>query len=161
MTFKKPEHILCAVRGHPQSRETVTRAVDLALENQARLTFFLVVDAEFMSKASPTYSSLKTVYQQLEEMGEFSMLILCDRAKRRGVEHAGYLIRKGNVPEQIRKMAVESGAQMMVMGRPMRSLGKRVFSPEEFDRFVAELEESVGIQIVQVVHEEVASSSSS
>ena len=47
---EKPDHIVCAVRGSPQSRATVTRAIDLALEHDARLTFFYAVDAEFLAR---------------------------------------------------------------------------------------------------------------
>jgi nucleotide-binding universal stress UspA family protein len=148
-------HVVCALRGRPESRETVTRAIDLALEHDARLTFFLVIDAEFLGQAAPTLSPrpLRLVYRQLEEIGEFAMLISCDRARRRGVKRVEYLIRKGNVPEQLRQLATEIDAEVMVMGRPMRSLGKSIFSPQGFDRFVAELEAEANIQIVQVPHE--------
>jgi len=79
------KHIICAVRGQPNGIETVTRAIDLALEHNAKLTFCLIVNAEFLGKASPTFTSLSAAYRQLEDMGKFSMLILCDRAQRRGV----------------------------------------------------------------------------
>ena len=48
---ERVEHIVCAVRGSPQSRATVTHAIDLALETNARLTFFYAVDAEFLAQA--------------------------------------------------------------------------------------------------------------
>jgi len=46
------EHIVCAVRGSPQSRATVTRAIDLAREHDARLTFFYAVDVEFLARTT-------------------------------------------------------------------------------------------------------------
>jgi nucleotide-binding universal stress UspA family protein len=144
-------HIICAVRGQPESRATVTRAIDLALENEARLTFCLVIGAEFLAKSAPTLTPLRAAYQQLEDMGEFSMLILCDRAQRRGVEQVDYLIRKGNIPEQLHLLACETGADVMVLGRPVRGIGRSVFTPAEFDSFVESLEQDIGIQIVQVV----------
>ena len=48
MTIQPLEVIVCAVRGGPKSRETVTRAIEMALERGAKLTFFHVIDAEFM-----------------------------------------------------------------------------------------------------------------
>ena len=45
MTEHKPRHIICAVRGGPEGRATVTHAIELALEAGARLTFFRVMDA--------------------------------------------------------------------------------------------------------------------
>jgi nucleotide-binding universal stress UspA family protein len=153
MIEERIEHIICAVRGQPESRETVTRAIDLALEHNAHLTFCLVIDAEFLGQAAPTLSRLKTVYQQLEDMGEFSMLILCDRAQRRGVDKVDYQIRKGNVPEQLRLLASETEAQVLVLGRPMRGPGRSVFSPAEFDAFVEGVKQDTGIHVVEVVHE--------
>lgn len=145
-------HIICAVRGQPESRATVTRAIDLALEHDALLTFCLVIDAEFIGQSAPTLTSLRAAYRQLEDMGEFSMLILCDRAERRGVKQVDYHIRKGNIPEQLRQLANETDAQMMVMGRPMRSGGQSVFTPAEFDSFIESLEKEAGIQVVQIIH---------
>ena len=57
MTDQKPKHILCAVRGGQESRNTVVRAIDLALEYDARLTFFHILDAEFLGAASLTSDS--------------------------------------------------------------------------------------------------------
>ena len=48
MSEETPKHIICAVRGGPESRETVTQAINLALEYEARLTFLHVLDAEFL-----------------------------------------------------------------------------------------------------------------
>jgi nucleotide-binding universal stress UspA family protein len=153
MNNQSPKHILCAVRGQPHSRETATRAIHLALEYGARLTFFLVLDAEFMGKAAPTMVPIQGVIRQLHDLGEFAMLILCDQAQRRGVEQVDYLIRTGNVPKQLLQIATESHAEMMVLGRPKHSAGKSVFAPGEFDCFVEKLEKDANIRVVQVAHE--------
>lgn len=148
MTNSKPQHIICAVRGGPESRETVTRAIDLALEAGARLTFFHVMDAEFLGYA--TIGPLSVVYHELVEMGTFAMLILCDRAQRRGVSQVDYIVREGNIRRQLRQCAIETQAQTMVMGRPTRSPGRNVFKVDEFDAFVAELEREGGLRVVPV-----------
>ena len=154
MTNDPIKHIICAVRGQPESRETAIRAIDLALEHEAHLTFCLVIDFEFLGQAAPTLTSLKAAYRQIEEMGEFSMLILRDRAQRRGVDKVDYLIRRGKIPEQLRKLASEVDADVMVLGRPMGSMGRNIFSLDEFNRFVEDLEKNIGIRIVQVLHQE-------
>jgi nucleotide-binding universal stress UspA family protein len=148
------EHIICAVRGQPESRKTVTRAIDLALEHNAHLTFCLVIDVEFLGQSAPTLTPLRAAYRQLEDLGEFSMLILCDRAERRGVKEVEYLIRKGNIPEQLRQLVKEVKVEVMVMGRPMPGMGRSVFTPAEFDAFVDNLEQETGIQIIQVVYDQ-------
>jgi len=147
------KHIVCAVRGQPESRATAIRAIDLALEHDARLTFCLVIDAEFLGQAAPTLTPLQAVYRQLEDMGKFSMLILCDRAQRRGVKQAGYLIRKGDIPKQLRLVASEIEADVMVLGRPMRRMGRRVFTHAEFDYFVESLEREASMHVIQVIHD--------
>ena len=109
------------MRGGPESRATVTRAIDLALETGARLTFLHVLDAEFLEYA--TIGPLSVVYHELMEMGTFAMLILVDRAQRRGVDNVDYIVREGNIRSHLREFAIETEAEVMVMGRPTRSPG--------------------------------------
>lgn len=144
------EHIVCAVRGKPTSRRTVKRAIDLALEHKAKLTFIHVVNAEFLGPATPTMSPLRMVYRRLKEMGEFAMLILVDRAERRGVEQADYRIREGNIPAQLLALVEELDGEILVIGRPLKEPGKAVFAQEEFEQFVKRLEVGKGMQIIQV-----------
>jgi nucleotide-binding universal stress UspA family protein len=150
MTKQKLKHILCAVRGQPESRATVTRAIDLALEYEARLTFLLVIDIQFLAQAAPTMTPLQLVYRQMEDLGEFSMLILCDRAQRRGVTQADYIIRKGNIPKKLLETAASSGADLMVLGSPMRDTGRNIFTPEEFAELIQKIEQVAKIEVVQV-----------
>jgi nucleotide-binding universal stress UspA family protein len=147
------EHILCTVRGIPESRNAVTRAIDLALEHDAWLTFCFVIDVEFIGQSAPTLTPLSTAYEQLENLGEFSMMILCDRAERRGVKKVDFVIRKGDLASQLRQLVVETGADYLVIGRPVPQSARSVFNPEEFDEFIAGLEKETGVQIVQIVHE--------
>ena len=150
---EKVEHIICAVWGGPQSRATVTRAIDLALEHDARLTFFYVADAEFQAQAA-IGSPISVVYRELVQMAEFSMLILVDRAQRRGVENADFLIREGNVRKQLLQYASETRADLWVMGWPLRGPVRSTFKPEEFDSFVAELDEVAHPRMVLVPPDE-------
>lgn len=148
MTEMKLRHIICAVRGGPESRETVTVAIDLALEYGARLTFLHVIDAEFLEYA--TIGPLSVVYSELNEMGTFTMLILTDRARRRGVKHVDYVLPDGSIREEITNYAIETKAELMVMGRPTRSPGRNVFKIANFDEFVAALEQEASLTIVKV-----------
>jgi nucleotide-binding universal stress UspA family protein len=150
MTQVPLKHIVCAVRGGRESRNTVTKAIDLALVHKAKLTFVHVLDAEFLEHA--TIAPLSVVYQALEEMGEFAMLILCDRARRRGVEDVGYIVRQGDVHTQLRRYVAGSDADRVVMGQPIRSPGRNIFKPAELDAFVAGLEEE-DVEILRVMPE--------
>ncbi|MBN1660489.1 MAG: universal stress protein [Anaerolineae bacterium] len=142
MTTDVPRRIVCAVRGGPESRDTVTRAIDLALQHDAHLTFFRAMDAEFLAHA--TIGPLSVVYRELTEMAQFAMAILCDRAQRRGVAHVDSIVREGNIHRQIRQLVTEEPVDILVMGQPVRSPGSNVFKPAEFDAFIAELQAKHG-----------------
>jgi nucleotide-binding universal stress UspA family protein len=139
MTESRLGHIICAVRGSPQSRETVTRAIDLALEHGARLTFFYAVDVEFLARTT-IRGPLSVVYRELIDMSEFTMLILKDRAERRGVVQADSIIREGDVRNQLLRLTREVQPDMLVLGWPLRGEGRPRFKPGEFKAFIAELE---------------------
>lgn len=158
MNSPKYQHIICAVRGRPESRETATRAIELALEHQARLTFAHVIDAEFLGPATPTLSPIQMVYRQLRQMGEFAMLILSDRAKRRGVAEVEWVIQEGNVPKRLRQLIQESGADLLVIGHPAPGPGKSTFTPEEFRDFVAKVEQEDGLDVIEINPEKISNS---
>lgn len=150
MTEKPPMHIICAVRGGQESRSTVTHAINMAVEHGARLTFFHVMDAEFLGSASLAMATVRTVYSELHEMGVFAMLILCDRAARRGVEIIDYLVREGDIRTHLRDLANETHAEILVMGYPTRSPGTNVFNVDGLEEFVRMLRDESDLQIVLV-----------
>ena len=143
------EHIVCAVRGSPQSRATITRAIDLALEHDARLTFFYAVDVEFLSRTT-VRGPLSVVYRELIDMSEFTMLILKDRAERRGVAQVDFTIREGDVRTQLLDLVREMQPEVLVLGWPLRGAGRPRFRPDEIMAFVTELERE-GNTCVEVV----------
>jgi nucleotide-binding universal stress UspA family protein len=151
MTISKPKHVICAVRGGPESRDTITHAINLALESGAQLTFLSVADAEFLAPA--TIAPLSVVYHELIEMSKFAMLILCDRAQRRGVTQVDYKVVEGSIRTQLRQFAIDTQAEVMVMGRPIRSPGSNVFKPALFDTFTAKLAEEATIEIIKITPE--------
>jgi nucleotide-binding universal stress UspA family protein len=148
MPEQKLKQILCAVRGGPESRETVTYAIDLALETGARLTFFHAMDAEFLNHA--TIGPLSVIYHELVEMGKFTMLILVDRAQRRGVAEVNYAVWEGNIRKQLHQAAIETKAEVMVIGRPTRSPTQNVFKFDEMENFAAELEKEGHLRLILV-----------
>ena len=148
MNTDAPKRIICAVRGGPESRDTATYAIDLALQLDARLTFFRVMDAEFLNHA--TIGPLRVVYAELREVAKFAMLILCDRAQRRGVAKVDYAISEGNVREKLRLQVAGAQGDILVMGRPIRSPGTNIFKADEIDAFIAELEQEGDLQVFSV-----------
>ncbi len=123
-------HIVCAVRGQPQSRATVARAMELTLEHGARLTFIHVMDAEFLAHA--TVGIPRLMYRELRAMGEFMMEILKEQAKQRGVHEVDAVLLEGRVEEEIPRFLEESGADLLILGAPARN----ALSPEAFSALV-------------------------
>jgi nucleotide-binding universal stress UspA family protein len=148
MTDLEPKHIICAVRGGAESRDTVTYAIDLALEEGARLTFLHVMDAEFLQYA--TVGPLSVIYTELVEMGNFAMMILRDRAQRRGIAGVDYVVREGTIQKQLLQFAIATHAKVLVIGYPTRSPGRNVFEKGELDDFIGELERQGQIRVIQV-----------
>jgi nucleotide-binding universal stress UspA family protein len=151
MQTKKFNHILCAVRGVPKSRATVTKAIDLALEHQARLTFVHVNNADFLISAGPTLVSLPVVKKQIHNLGEFTMLVLCDRAQRRGVENVDYVLRDGQILPQISQTLSELKPDVLIIGKPFETEAG-LFSLKESDveNFIREVEEDLNIRVISV-----------
>ena len=143
------KQILCAVRGGPESRETVTRAIDMALETGAKLTFFHAMDAEFLGQAA-IGRTLSGIYNELVEMGKFTMLILVDRAQRRGVEQVNYIVQEGNIRKQLIQIAIETKAEIMIVGRPTRSPTSNVFKAGDIEAFAEELAKEGDLKVVVV-----------
>ena len=148
MSTDTPKRIICAVRGGPESRDTATYAIDMALQLGARLTFFRVMDAEFLNHA--TIGPLRVVYAELREVAKFAMLILCDRAQRRGVAEVDYVVQEGNVREKLRLQVAGAEGEILVMGRPVRSPGRNIFKADEIDAFIAELEQKGNLQVISI-----------
>lgn len=147
MSEQKIQFIICAVYGKPSSRATVSRAIDLALEHNARLTFVHAINAEFLKSSGPSMMPLKTVYKQLHDMGNFAMLMLVDRAERRGVSQAAYLVREGNVQEQFHRTVLELRPDMLVIGKPTSTLGEAVFKDQSLEEFIQQLQHETKIQV--------------
>ncbi len=141
------QHIVCAVRGLPESYKTVSAAITLAKEQAARLTFLLILDAEFLGTSAPVIGSLATVRRQLTQLGEFTLLSLCDEAERRGVPRVSGVVRLGDFASELRTYLGESHADVLVMSRLPVGVGL----PEDvFDALLADLQAmGLTLQIVE------------
>ena len=140
--------IICALCCGRERRDTITLAIDVVMESGAILTFFHGMVVECLQFV--TIGPIRMIYEELIEMCDFAMLILCDRAHRRGVANVDYIVREGNVRRQLRQLAIETQAEVIVMGQPTRSPTRNVFKLAELEQFVAELEQEGGVRIVQV-----------
>jgi nucleotide-binding universal stress UspA family protein len=150
-TSRRP-HIVCAARGGQGSQPAVNRAIQLARERDADLTFLFVVDIEFLSHA--TVGPLSIIHQQLRDMGEFIMATLQAKARESGVT-ADYAVREGEVREQIRQYLEENQVDALVMGRPVEETEVAVFDAGTVSNFAAALERETGIEVILVSQKDV------
>lgn len=114
MNDDKRHHILCAVRSRPSSEQTAARAIELALEQNARLTFFHALETRFLDKLSASSSSRKGAYEELAEMLEFTLSILADQARAKGVKEVDFIIRQGDFREELLQLIREMHMDILV-----------------------------------------------
>ncbi len=137
--------IVCAVRGGPASKPTIARSISLAQETGQTLHFLYVVNLGFMSHTSS--SRVHTITEQMDQMGEFILLMAQDAAARQGVEAKG-TIRHGNVSEEIIGLCHKVGADYVVLGKSKVEHEDAVFTEERLHQFAAETEERCGAKVV-------------
>jgi nucleotide-binding universal stress UspA family protein len=149
MTNKEGQmHIVCAARGGRRIQPSVNRAIELACGTTARLTFLYILDVEFMK--ATMLGHVDFVFDELDKMGEFMMIRLCEYATERGCVSADYAIRHGGVREQIQKYLLETQPDLLVLGRPQAEShdeAPAAFEDEGIVRFAEEITQKTGVKV--------------
>ncbi|MFN2147860.1 MAG: universal stress protein [Anaerolineales bacterium] len=118
--MKRYRAILSPTRGGPSSRPNQDRVIEIARENDARLSFLYVTDISFLDRmASPV---LVDVAQELDEMGAFVLAMAQERAKAAGVE-AEALVRRGDFRSVLQAAIEEQAIDLVVLGSPVEATG--------------------------------------
>ena len=137
--------IVCAVRGGPASQPTIARAIALAQETGLPLYFLYVVNLDFLSH-TPT-SRVHTISEEMNEMGEFILLMAQEAAARQGIS-ATDIVRHGNVAEEVTRLCHELEAEYVVLGQPRAGREDTVFTHEMLQQFVTRIEEQTSASAV-------------
>jgi RNase H-fold protein (predicted Holliday junction resolvase) len=104
-----------------------------------------------MISATPAMLSHQTTLKQMRDLSEFTMLVLIDRAARRGVQNVDYLIRDGQILDQLRVIVTEFKPDMVVIGKPVSTSTKnRSIAGEDLNNFIHEIEKQPEIIITPV-----------
>jgi nucleotide-binding universal stress UspA family protein len=141
-------HIVCAARGGRRIQPSVNRAIELADEANARLTFLYVLDVEFMKHT--IFGRTDVVFDELDKMGEFMMIRLCEYANELGCGNADYVIRHGQIREEIQSFLLEAQPDLLVLGRPQRDQDHEAppaFESEGIVQFAEELTQKTGVRV--------------
>ena len=137
--------ILCAIRGGPDSDQTIKYAVSLAKEQNARLIFLYVVCLKFFVSSSSVRS--EGIAKGLSRMGEFVLLMAQAKAATEGVV-ADTFVRQGNILEQIGVACEEMSAETLIMGKPRAGNKESFFDTEKQTSFAKKLEDEYRVKVI-------------
>jgi len=137
--------IVCAVRGGPDSRPTIEKAIALAKESGLALHFLYVVNIDFLDHT--IRSRVQTISQQMQQMGEFILLTAQAAAKVKGIEAQGD-IRHGKVTQEINNLCHEVQADFLVIGRPKFHLEHSLFTEVHLAEFIERIERQTGAKVI-------------
>ena len=148
MISGKPQHVVCEVRGRPQSQDTISSATDLAIRSGCRLTFFHAVSPGCLDCGEVTRSS--SASSEYLENAESAMVALSPQARRRGLLDVDYILRVGETRQELRQLAVEKCAELPVLGYPNLDSTDSTFGREEFHQFLEELDLGGDLRTIRV-----------
>lgn len=145
--------VVCAIRGGPQSRQTINEAIELASSTGLPLYLLFVVNLDFLSQSTSTRINL--ISKEMHEMGEFILLTAQSRAESRDVR-TERVVRHGNVAEEIITLSREIEADYVVLGRPRLEHEENVFSTDHLKNFSQriETESEAKVVVVEVANHE-------
>jgi nucleotide-binding universal stress UspA family protein len=134
--------ILCATRGGQASHRTQDAAIALAKEQCDELAFLYVADTHFLDKTAAPI--VVDVENEVIKMGEFLLLMAAERAADRGLS-VQVIVRKGQLRAELAAAAKESGADIIVLGRPHNR--DAVFDEVALEAFATDLEAITGAEV--------------
>ena len=141
-------HIVCAARGGRLIQPSVKRAIELACENRARLTFLYILDVDFLK--STTVGHTEMVFEELDKLGEFMMIRLCEYANEQGCVTADYAICHGELREEMLSYLQQTQPDLFVLGRPQDQLqddAPSAFESDAIVQFAKEITEKTGVKV--------------
>ncbi len=136
--------ILCPTRGGEGSYRTQDAAIAMAKEREEQLVFLYVVDLHFLGKTERAVRP-DVVAQEMMRLGEFLLTMAQERARKHGLQ-AEYVLRQGDVRAEIKAVAVEEGATMVVLGKSAADEAECAFPAASLVKFAEEIEAETGIE---------------
>ncbi len=140
--------IVCATIGSDSCKRAEDKAIALAQKN-GKLIFLYVVDSSFLGSASREIHGTQTLSKGLHNIGE----IILDNARKKA-EEAGILaetrIAEGMAREEIEKVVVEVGADLLVIGSEKRGWINEHLTKGAVSDFIEGMREKTGAEVVVV-----------
>ncbi len=130
--------ILHPTRGGEASYPNQDRVIAIAKEQNARLIFLYVSDVQFLNRTA-SQVVLDVVAKEIDEMGDFVLAIVQERAQKAGLE-AEAIVRRGVFSEVLREVIDEYQVDTLILGSS--SEGQGLTTPE----FLAELSQEINTE---------------
>jgi len=134
--------IICATRGGKDSQPTHASAIRLAKEQNAEVLFLYVFDLSALHRmATPIVINPEA---QVKQMLHFLQTTAQGQAQQAGVQ-ARVIVRTGSLIEQIREIAEEENASLVVLGASAEDTG--LFEKRALASFAVEIERITGVTV--------------
>lgn len=140
--------IVCAIRGGPDSRPTIDKAISLAAESNLQLYFLYVVNLDFLTHTQS--SRIQAISGEMHQMGEFILLTAQATAASKGVNSEG-VVRHGNVGNEIIKLCQEVEAEYVILGTPQTEREQEnIFNLQRLNTFKEKIESETDSKVIIV-----------
>ena len=139
--------IVCAIRGGPDSRQTIAKAIQLAADSDQKIYFLYVINLDFLTHTQS--SRIHSITAEMRQMGEFILLSAQAAANGRDVESEG-VVRQGDVGEEIVSLCHEVAANYVILGTPQTETEENIFSIQRMNTFRERLEKETGAEVILV-----------
>lgn len=137
--------IVCAIRGGPSCKSTVTQAITLAKNAHLSLYFLYVVNHDFLSPASNDHTH--AVSEKMHQMGQAVLFTVQNKASALGVA-SETVVRQGDVEDEILSLCRDLDADYVMLGRPRDHQRENVFTRDSLKKLSQQIEREVGAQVV-------------
>ena len=134
--------IVCATRGGEASIKTQEYAIQVAKERNATLIFVYVTDVHFLEHSGA--SVLVDVATEIENMGEFLLLMAKERAEKASVD-AEIVTKRGVFRDALIETVKENNAELVILGSPDNRVAPM---QTHLDGVIAAVKEATGIETI-------------
>ena len=135
--------ILCLTRGGEASYPNQDGAIAIAKDQDEELLFLYITSVQFLDySAAPKVVDIES---ELDEMGEFLLVMAQERARKAGVM-ADILVRRGNFSEVLKDVVQEYPIETVILGSSTGDTG--VITEEYISEITEEISREYDVEFI-------------
>ena len=135
--------ILCLTRGGEASYPNQDGAIAIAKDQDEELLFLYITSVQFLDySAAPKVVDIES---ELDEMGEFLLVMAQERARKAGVV-ADILVRRGNFSEVLKDVVQEYPIETVILGSSTGDTG--VITEEYISEITEEISREYDVEFI-------------